>query len=110
MLKGSFDKFVQGNANKKGTTTVDKEFLESLDRWRTHLAENIAKQNQLLDEDEINFVVQQIIDRIFFLRIAEDRSIEPYGKLQQAIKQGDYHKNSRVAKRDFTSRLSQHWT
>ncbi len=38
VLKGSFDKFVQSDTQKKGTATVDKEFLESLDRWRTYLA------------------------------------------------------------------------
>lgn len=38
VLKGSFDKFIKGNANKKGTATVDKEFLLSLDQWRTLLA------------------------------------------------------------------------
>jgi len=93
VLKGSFDKFVASNASKKGTATVDKEFLQSLDKWRTLLAENIAKQNKALDEDEINFAVQQTIDRIIFLRIAEDRSVEPYNSLRLAVKQGDYYKN-----------------
>ena len=93
VLKGSFDKFILGNASKKGTATVDKEFLHSLDRWRTLLAENIAKLNKALDEDELNFVVQQTIDRLIFLRIAEDRSVEPYGNLQSALKQGDYYHN-----------------
>ena len=93
VLKGSFDKFIQGTANKKGTTTVDKEFLLTLDNCRTSLAENIAKLNPALDEDEINFAVQQTIDRIIFLRIAEDRSIEPYGKLQESLKFGNYYTN-----------------
>ncbi len=93
VLKGSFDKFVQGNASKKGTTTVDKEFLQSLDNWRTYLATSISWNNKDLDEDEINFVVQQTIDRIIFLRIAEDRSVEPYGNLKNALKQGDYYQN-----------------
>lgn len=93
VLKGSFDKFVQSSSNKKGTATVDKEFLQSLDSWRTLLAENIAKANKNLDEDELNFVVQQTIDRLIFLRIAEDRSVEQYGNLQQAIKHGDFYKN-----------------
>ena len=93
VLKGSFDKFVSGTANKRGTATVDKEFLQSLDNWRRHLAESISLKNKNLDEDEINFAVQQLIDRIIFLRIAEDRSVEPYGNLQTAIKQGDYYKN-----------------
>jgi hypothetical protein len=93
VLKGSFDKYVQSTANKKGTATVDKEFLQSLDTWRTLLAENFAKCNKNLDEDEINFVVQQTIDRLIFLRIAEDRGVEPYGNLQSVLKQGDYYKN-----------------
>jgi len=93
VLKGSFDKFVQGNLNKKGTATVDKEFLQSLDSWRTYLATSISWNNKELNEDEINFVVQQTIDRIIFLRIAEDRGVEQYGNLQQAIKQGNFYLN-----------------
>lgn len=93
VLKGSFDKFVQSDTYKKGTATVDKEFLQSLDSWRTYLATSIAINNKQLDEDEINFAVQQAIDRIIFLRIAEDRGVEPYGNLKDTIKQGDHYKN-----------------
>ena len=93
VLKGSFDKFIQGSAHKKGTATVDKDFLQSLDNWRTYLATSISLRNKDLDEDELNFVVQQTIDRIIFLRIAEDRNIEPYGNLKIALKQGDYYQN-----------------
>ena len=92
VLKGSFDKFVQNDKQKKGTSTVDYEFLNSLDTWRTYLANNIALRNTI-DEDELNFVVQHIIDRIIFLRIAEDRSVEPYGSLQDTLKNGDYYQN-----------------
>src|SRR5690606_3902614 len=84
VLKGSFDKFLISDAQKKGTASVDKDFLESLDRWRTYLAVNISWNNKSFDEDEINYIVQQTIDRIIFLRIAEDRSVEPYGTLQHA--------------------------
>jgi type I restriction-modification system DNA methylase subunit len=93
VLQGSFDKFILSTANKKGTATVDKEFLQSLDSWRTYLATSISWNNKDLNEDEINFVVQQTIDRIIFLRIAEDRSIEPYGNLKIALKQGDFYQN-----------------
>jgi len=92
VLKGSFDKFVQSDKQKKGTSTVDREFLISLDTWRTYLANNIALRNNI-DEDELNFVVQHIIDRLIFLRIAEDRSVESYGNLQDTIKSGDYYQN-----------------
>jgi hypothetical protein len=93
VLKGSFDKFIQSDTHKKGTATVDKDFLESLDRWRTYLAVNISWNNKNLDEDEINFIVQQTIDRIIFLRIAEDRNVELYGNLKIATKQGNLYSN-----------------
>ena len=85
VLKGGLDKYAQSNIQKRGTETVDKDFLQSLDSWRTYLATSIALNNKNLDEDEINFVVQQTIDRIIFLHIAEDRSVEPYGNLQQCL-------------------------
>ncbi|HLP36577.1 Eco57I restriction-modification methylase domain-containing protein [Lacibacter sp.] len=92
VLKGSFDKFIQSDKHKKGTTTVDHEFLQSLDTWRTFLANNIALRNNI-DEDELNFIVQHIIDRIIFLRIAEDRSVENYGNLKDTLKGDDYYQN-----------------
>lgn len=93
VLQGSFDKFVKSDTYKKGTTTVDNEFLISLDRWRTFLATSISWNNKTLNEDEINFAVQQTIDRIIFLRIAEDRGIEPYEKLKTVLKSGEYYNN-----------------
>ncbi len=93
VLKGSFDKYITSDKNKKGTTTVDKEFLQSLDKWRVELALNIALRNKDIDEEELNFVVQHTIDRIIFLRIAEDRSAERYGDLQDTIKVGNYYQN-----------------
>jgi len=88
VLKGSFDKYILSDRNKKGTTTVDRDFLQSLDKWRVELARNIALRNKNITEDELNFVVQLTIDRIVFLRIAEDRGAEQYGELQNAISAG----------------------
>lgn len=92
VLKGGFDKFVQNDANKKGTSTVDKEFLVSLDEWRKQLAQNIALRNSNFNEDEINFVVQQTLDRLIFLRIAEDRGVEEYGRLKTYLTGENYYK------------------
>lgn len=82
ILKGSFDRYVESTKNKRGTSEVDKEFLKLIDEWREKLAKNIAIRNKQLPLDELNFAVQKIIDRIIFLRIAEDRQIEDYGELQ----------------------------
>ena len=93
VTKGRFDKFVQSDTNKKGSQTLDKEFVQSLDDWRRYLAVSIAHNNRKLNDEEINFAVQQTIDRLIFLRFCEDRSVEPYGQLQKAVSKGDSYKN-----------------
>ncbi|MFZ0035247.1 MAG: DNA methyltransferase, partial [Sedimentisphaerales bacterium] len=82
ILKGSFDKFAVSAKAKRGTTTVDKEFLAELEKWRAEFARIIALRNIALSAHEINFAVQRTIDRIIFLRMCEDRGIELYGQLQ----------------------------
>jgi len=89
VLKGSFDTFVQSDTAKKGTATVDREFLLSLDEWRKTLAVSICKSNANLGDEEINFAVQATLNRLIFLRIAEDRGIEPYGNLKSVIDKND---------------------
>ena len=88
ILKGSFDKYVESNKIKKGTTEVDIAFLQEIEHWRELLARNIALRNPNLSQRELNFAIQQTIDRIVFLRICEDRGIEKYGELM-ALQKGD---------------------
>ncbi len=90
--KGSFDKYIVENKNKKGTTEIDKDFLELIDGWRTDLAKNIALRNSAINIHELNYAVQVIIDRLIFLRIAEDRNIETYGMLQVAAGKPEIYK------------------
>jgi type I restriction-modification system DNA methylase subunit len=85
VLKGSFDRFVQSDTQKKGTTTVDQEFLQSLDSWRSQLAVSLVRANPHLTEEELNFAVQQTMNRIVFLRIAEDRGVEQYDSLRKCV-------------------------
>ncbi|MFB0553780.1 MAG: Eco57I restriction-modification methylase domain-containing protein [Phycisphaerae bacterium] len=88
ILKGSFDKFAVATKGKRGTTTVDNEFLEEIKKWRDELARIIALRNRDLSTHEVNFAVQRTIDRIIFLRMCEDRGIEPYSQLQ-SVSGGD---------------------
>ncbi|MEX2164986.1 MAG: DNA methyltransferase [Sulfuricaulis sp.] len=82
VYKGSFDKYAAGKG-KKGTAEVDDAFLNEIDSWREALAKNIAHRNKDLSPAELNYSVQQTIDRVIFLRICEDRGIESYGRLRQ---------------------------
>lgn len=91
--KGRFDKYVQSDTGRKGTATVDEEFLRSIEQWRTYLATSIALRNKLLSVDELNYAVQKTIDRIIFLRMCEDRGVESYGLLRKAAEKGDVYAN-----------------
>lgn len=62
---------------------VDEALLEDISEWRKALAVNIAKMNPSLDQKSLNHAVQMTIDRILFLRICEDRSIEEDGRLKK---------------------------
>ncbi len=85
ILHGAFDKCVEETRNKHGTSEVDKEFLSLINQWREKLARNIALRNRELPLHQLNFAVQKTIDRIVFLRIAEDRGIDIYGTLHSLL-------------------------
>ena len=72
----------------RGIFGVDAAFLRDMERWRETLAKDIAKRNPNLNQRELNLLVQRTIDRIVFLRIAEDRRIEPYGRLERTAGEG----------------------
>ena len=80
VLRGSFDRYAQAR-KARGTAPVDAEFLKEIEGWRVTLAKNIAQLNPRLALDELNDAVQRTIDRIIFLRMAEDRGAEEYGRL-----------------------------
>jgi len=70
---GSFDRFTQTGKSKRGASEVDAEFLKEIEGWRDSLAKNMALRNPRLTIDELNDAVQRLIDRLIFLRMAEDR-------------------------------------
>lgn len=91
VLKGRFDKFAESNKKKRGTSEVDDAFLEEIEEWRDLLARNIALRNPEFDIRTLNDAVQRTIDRIIFLRIAEDRGFENYKQLHALMNGGDVY-------------------
>ena len=65
----------------------DKSFLEDLTIWRTELAKDVHKRNPEFDVKLLNDVVQKLLDRIIFIRIAEDRKIRPERELWDIVAQ-----------------------
>lgn len=88
ILRGSFDRFAQRTKKKRGTALVDESFLEEIEQWRADLAANLALRNPDISHRDLNFAVQRTIDRVIFLRMCEDRGIEPTGSLM-ALLNGD---------------------
>ena len=84
VLRGDFDRYC-GATRGRGAQEFDEAFLEEIEEWRKSLARNLASRNAALDERQVNFAVQRIIDRIIFLRICEDRGIEHVGQLRALI-------------------------
>ena len=72
----------------RGALPVDEAFLREMETWRETLAKDMALHNRSLSQRQLNLLVQRTIDRIVFFRIAEDRNIELYGRLQRAASPG----------------------
>jgi type I restriction-modification system DNA methylase subunit len=109
ILRGEFDRFVESKTTKRGTAEVDAAFLAAIESWRENLARNFALRNPQLSVRELNFAVQKTIDRLIFLRIAEDRGIEPYGRLRDLQQGAEVYRrlvqNFRVADDRYNSGL-----
>ncbi|MGA2032224.1 MAG: Eco57I restriction-modification methylase domain-containing protein [Thermoguttaceae bacterium] len=85
---GAFDQYA-ASKRKRGTSEVDVEFLKEIEGWRDALARNIALRNKGLSSDDLNAAVQSTIDRVVFLRMAEDRGFEPYEQLLKLCERDD---------------------
>jgi type I restriction-modification system DNA methylase subunit len=77
---GAYDQYA-ASKRKRGTSEVDVEFLREIEGWREALARNFALRNMDLSPDDLNTSVQLTIDRVVFLRMGEDRGLEPYEQL-----------------------------
>ena len=89
---GAFDQYA-ASKRKRGTSEVDVEFLKELEGWRDELARNMALRNPTLSGDELNRAVQLTIDRVVFLRMAEDRGLEPCEQLLTLCEQAGIYES-----------------
>ena len=88
VYNGDFDRYADTQKGR-GAQPPDDAFLEDIEKWREEIANNLALRNKTLDEPALNFAVQRIIDRIIFLRIAEDRGSEELYQLRTIANQKD---------------------
>jgi type I restriction-modification system DNA methylase subunit len=88
VLQGSLESLLpRDTKSKRLRIPPDKSFLEELSNWRNELAKDIHKRNVEFDANLLNDVVQKLLDRIIFIRIAEDRRIRPDRELWDIVAQ-----------------------
>jgi len=85
----SFESVASGNLDqlfslqKNVGQPFDYYFLFQIEGWRQRLAESVIRKNAALNEQDVNFLIQRLLNRIIFLRICEDRTIEQASTLQK---------------------------
>jgi type I restriction-modification system DNA methylase subunit len=70
---------------------VDDVFLDEMTGWREELAKDIHKRNPALTAKQLNEVVQRLLDRIVFIRIAEDRHVIEKRQLAEVVEEWETH-------------------
>ena len=83
--EGSLEKIALNEKIKKGTQTIDSSFLKFMKTWRKIISQNIANLNVEFDETLIDYETQTFLNKIIFLRILEDRGLEPRNSLMNLL-------------------------
>ena len=86
---GSLDRYAAESSGKGGSERIDRVFLRDLEDARSTLLTHVAERNPTLTDAELLRAIQLTLDRIIFLRICEDRLVEPYGSLRTAVEQSN---------------------
>lgn len=88
--KGFIDEFFV--VSKPDTTKFDDYFLQQIESWRQMLANEVITNNEGFNNEDINFLIQRLLNRIVFLRICEDREIEKFETLKNITSYDDLKK------------------
>ncbi|HVS88001.1 MAG TPA: N-6 DNA methylase [Candidatus Acidoferrum sp.] len=89
---GSLDRFLKRDKQSiKYRVPVDKRFLEDLSDWRLDLAQSIHAKTPGLDPSLLGEIVQRLLDRLVFIRIAEDRKVIEPRQLHEIVEVWEAH-------------------
>ncbi len=64
-------------AASRGALGVGESFLRDLERWRAELGRDLLGRQPDLTGRELDEATQRILDRLVFIRVVEDRQVEP---------------------------------
>ncbi len=98
--KGDLDKKAEQFGRKELKKPVDKALLDDITNFRELLYNSVKRNNpeKGLTEDDIEEAVQRIIDRLIFIRNAEDRELEPEELRSKVREWSNVGKNRLLAK------------
>lgn len=86
------DSIERAGRDRRGQIAVDEAFLGQLNTWREELAADLAARNEDLDRWQLTEATQRILDRLIFLRVCEDRTVEQQVVLRRYARITDaYH-------------------
>lgn len=100
---GKLDDIV--DINKREGDTFDEYFLQQIESWREKLARTAIKNNSELNEEDVNFIIQRLLNRIIFLRICEDRTILKYETIRKIKNYDELKKLFKESDKKFNSGL-----
>ena len=86
--KKELDNFASQSGKKQLKNPINKQLLQDMIHFREVLSKDIVRNNQdkHLTQDDIDESVQRILDRLIFIRNAEDRGLEE-NQLQSNVRQ-----------------------
>ncbi len=83
---GSLDELLKRAArDKRRRVPVDEAFLADLTGWRAEMAKALFKAQADLQAADLNGAVQAWLDRLVFVRVAEDRGVLPDRQLEAHV-------------------------
>jgi type I restriction-modification system DNA methylase subunit len=76
--QGLIDKEAERLGKKAKLAPIDQQLLDDFSRWRNTLSKNILNYNKdkKLTEEELDEAVQRLLNRLVFIRKAEDAELE----------------------------------
>jgi tRNA1(Val) A37 N6-methylase TrmN6 len=93
--KGELEKLIPSK-DQKTAVPIDERILDDLLHIREWLSKELKSKRMELKDGYVDEIVQIFIDRLIFMRSAEDRGLEAEDfllKIMQAVQQGETDKN-----------------
>ncbi|MFA5917751.1 MAG: Eco57I restriction-modification methylase domain-containing protein [Candidatus Gracilibacteria bacterium] len=82
------EKYENGSIEGIEKVSLDKIFSKILSNFRLRLANNIYENNSYITEDNINYYIQVILNRLLFIRVCESKGLEKNELLLDFKKEG----------------------